>query len=290
MKHLIGIVALVLVLAGCRSGDYNTVMAPVTQDYYTGNTEGALLRATELVVDASDEDKPLFLMERGIINQRLRDFEASQKDLIAADEQLEVLDFTSDTSGTLLEYTTSADLTLYRGQPHEKILINTLNMINFLSEGQLTGARIEARRAGEMYDYQTEVEERYNYKNGLTMLLYGLTFEASGRPNDAYVAYRKAYELTNAPFLKSKLLHIARDINHSDASRWASEFGELQLLRGVHFQNMEGWPEYWMGLPPMAYIYHGLGPVLFLANRPVRSVPAAHYHPCRGRPLDHRDR
>ena len=27
------------------------------------------------------------------------------------------------------------------------------------------------------------------------------------------------------------------------------EFGELQFLRGVHYQNKEGWPDYWMGLP-----------------------------------------
>jgi predicted dehydrogenase len=43
-------------------------------------------------------------------------------------------------------------------------------------------------------------------------------------------------------------------------------FGELQLLRGVHYQNMEGWPDYWHGLPPMFYCYHGLGPLLHLTG------------------------
>lgn len=53
-------------------------------------------------------------------------------------------------------------------------------------------------------------------------------------------------------------------------------FGDLQLLRGVHYQNMEGWPDYWRGLPPMYYCYHGLGPMLYLANRRVTGVQ------CRG--------
>jgi predicted dehydrogenase len=53
-------------------------------------------------------------------------------------------------------------------------------------------------------------------------------------------------------------------------------FGELQLLRGVHYQNMEGWPDYWRGLPPMYYCYHGLGPALHLAGALVASVQ------CRG--------
>jgi len=50
------------------------------------------------------------------------------------------------------------------------------------------------------------------------------------------------------------------------------EFGELQLLRGIHYQNMEGWPDYWMGLPPMYYCYHGLGPALYLVNKMVTNV------------------
>ena len=50
------------------------------------------------------------------------------------------------------------------------------------------------------------------------------------------------------------------------------EFGELQFLRGVHYQNMEGWPGYWVGLPPMYYCYHGLGPILYLADKMVTSA------------------
>ena len=50
------------------------------------------------------------------------------------------------------------------------------------------------------------------------------------------------------------------------------EFGELQFLRGVHYQNMEGWPGYWEGLPPMHYCYHGLGPILYLADKLVANV------------------
>jgi predicted dehydrogenase len=47
-------------------------------------------------------------------------------------------------------------------------------------------------------------------------------------------------------------------------------FGNLVFLRGYHYQNMEGWPEYWMGFPPMHYGTHALGPLLALENRLVR--------------------
>lgn len=44
------------------------------------------------------------------------------------------------------------------------------------------------------------------------------------------------------------------------------EFGRLQFLRGAHYQDMEGWPPYWAGLPPMWYATHAVAPLLALAR------------------------
>ncbi len=43
-------------------------------------------------------------------------------------------------------------------------------------------------------------------------------------------------------------------------------FGRLQFLRGAHYQDMECWPAYWAGLPPMWYATHAIAPLLALAN------------------------
>ena len=50
------------------------------------------------------------------------------------------------------------------------------------------------------------------------------------------------------------------------------EFGSIQFLRGAHYQDMEFWPDYWMGLPPMFYGTHAIGPLVMLANSPVTRV------------------
>jgi len=42
------------------------------------------------------------------------------------------------------------------------------------------------------------------------------------------------------------------------------EFGRIQFLRGAHYQDMEGWPSYWAGLPPMWYATHAISPLLAL--------------------------
>lgn len=43
-------------------------------------------------------------------------------------------------------------------------------------------------------------------------------------------------------------------------------FGDIQLLRGAHYQDMENWPAYWAGLPPMWYATHAVAPILALAD------------------------
>ncbi|MCH2388970.1 MAG: Gfo/Idh/MocA family oxidoreductase [Opitutales bacterium] len=42
------------------------------------------------------------------------------------------------------------------------------------------------------------------------------------------------------------------------------ELGRIQYLQSSHQQDMDGWPSYWDGLPPMHYATHCVGPVLAL--------------------------
>ncbi len=42
--------------------------------------------------------------------------------------------------------------------------------------------------------------------------------------------------------------------------------GKIQFLRGSHLQDMEGWPAYWEGYPPMRHGTHCIGPCLALVK------------------------
>jgi predicted dehydrogenase len=44
------------------------------------------------------------------------------------------------------------------------------------------------------------------------------------------------------------------------------KLGRIQYLRGTHFQDMEAWPDYWMGLPPFWYATHAVAPLLYLSG------------------------
>src|SRR6186713_2070430 len=52
------------------------------------------------------------------------------------------------------------------------------------------------------------------------------------------------------------------------------ELGRIQFLRGSHQQDMEGWPGYWPGLPPMWYATHCVSPCLALLSKPGKPAHA----------------
>jgi predicted dehydrogenase len=50
------------------------------------------------------------------------------------------------------------------------------------------------------------------------------------------------------------------------------ELGKLQFVQASHQQDMDGWPNYWPGLPPMWYATHCVGPVSGLVGQPAEYV------------------
>jgi predicted dehydrogenase len=50
------------------------------------------------------------------------------------------------------------------------------------------------------------------------------------------------------------------------------ELGRIQFLRGSHQQDMDGWPDYWPGLPPMHYATHCVSPCLAILGKHAESV------------------
>src|SRR5437762_11728524 len=50
------------------------------------------------------------------------------------------------------------------------------------------------------------------------------------------------------------------------------ELGKIQFLQASHQQDMDGWPNYWPGLPPMWYATHCVGPVAGLIGKSAEYV------------------
>lgn len=75
----------------------------------------------------------------------------------------------------------------------------------------------------------------------------------------------KRYMMMETAVYTRQFLH-ARELHEG------GRLGRIQFLRGAHYQDMEGWPAYWAGLPPMWYATHAVAPLFRIAETRAVSV------------------
>lgn len=73
-------------------------------------------------------------------------------------------------------------------------------------------------------------------------------------------------EETGLTYMMMETVVYAREYLFMKQLRDSGELGRIQYVQASHQQDMDGWPDYWPGLPPMHYATHCVGPVLGLAG------------------------
>lgn len=71
----------------------------------------------------------------------------------------------------------------------------------------------------------------------------------------------KATQETGKKYMMMETVVYAREFLFVKEMYEKGELGKVQFLKASHQQDMEGWPDYWPGLPPMHYATHCVGPV-----------------------------
>jgi predicted dehydrogenase len=80
---------------------------------------------------------------------------------------------------------------------------------------------------------------------------------------------QRIVELTKSTGLKymmAETVVYAREFLYVRELYRSGELGKIQFIQASHQQDMDGWPDYWPGLPPMYYATHCVGPCLALTN------------------------
>ena len=80
---------------------------------------------------------------------------------------------------------------------------------------------------------------------------------------------KKIVELVKKTGLKYMMMETvvyAREFLYIKELSDNGTLGKIQFLQASHQQDMDGWPNYWPGLPPMWYATHCVGPVCALAD------------------------
>ena len=230
-RLVLGLTGAALLLTGC--GGYAGTSEAFRSALTSGRIEPALdevnkalgVERAEQLPSEPDADTALLLLERGTILQALGRSKLSARDLQLADKSLDVLDLTSDTAGNIGKYLFSDDATVYKAPPYEKLLLNTVNMLNYLVLGDAQGAKVEARRLTINRKWLQE-QEAGRAMLALSSYLAGFAFEVAGEPDPAMRHYADAHEAGGVPGLVDAARRLAASTGTRDARLDLGEVGE----------------------------------------------------------------
>src|ERR1700689_1319774 len=76
----------------------------------------------------------------------------------------------------------------------------------------------------------------------------------------------RAAEKARKNYMMMETVVYSREFLYVRELRDQGKLGRIQFMRGSHLQNMEGWPGYWEGLPPMHYATHCVSPCLAIVK------------------------
>jgi uncharacterized protein len=206
---------------GCAGHADKTLAARTALD--AGDPRGALKALNETLDVKSERELPekvsgdnsLLLLDRAMVLQELDQYSLSSRDLEVSDKQIEVLDFSGNAAADIGRYLFSDDVGPYKAPAYEKLMINTMNMMNYLARSDLSGARVEARRLAVMQKFTRDKGDAAESLLGPGSYLAGFVFEKSGKPEDALRYYDETLAYGQYQSLVEPIRRLSRQAGYS---------------------------------------------------------------------------
>ncbi len=235
-------------------------------------------KAAELLKPLAEEegnDQLVYLLDYGIALHEEGKYKESARVLSDAEKIADIQDYTSlskETASLVL----SEGMVQYKGDDYEKVLINAMNAINFVMLDNLESALVEVRRLNnKLHLYKTEAKRDYE-QNPFAYYLSAIIWEADRKYDDAYIAYKKTYELhPGYEPLKEDLVRASiKAQREDDTAKWLRQFNDVKVkpewkdksLGELVVIYQQGWgprkapnpqsPRFPMLLPQMSYTTH----------------------------------
>ncbi|NDY43439.1 hypothetical protein G3N55_11375 [Dissulfurirhabdus thermomarina] len=243
LHRFLAALLLLPLLAGC--GVSARYQARLTAELAAGRYEAACALAEKGEGAYGRNARLLYLLDTATLDLLCGRPEAAVQLLQRADDLATEL-WTLSLSREAGTYLVNDYLQPYPGEDYERAFINIVAAVAYLAAGEPEEALVECRRLDEKL---TLLDEKYGGKNvykedAFGRYLSGLIYEALGEPNDAYIAYRKAYEAYLAyrerygtpfpPPLRRDLVRLAARLGFDqDLAEYRRRFGPVRPRQGA---------------------------------------------------------
>ncbi|THJ17272.1 MAG: hypothetical protein CAF42_002510 [Nitrospira sp. CG24B] len=196
IQALFAAMAFVL-LAGCGPSVNRYLLIDTSLRANDPKGADAIVQRTEK--EYGEKSRVLYGMDRGMLLQLAGDYQQSNIVLEQAEDEIDRL-YTRKIRTEALAFMTNDTALAYEGDPYEQVLVNVLKALNYSALGQWQEALVEARRIDHRLNVLSDrTQEKGAYReDGFARYLSGILYESTGDVNNAFIAYRKAYETFDA--------------------------------------------------------------------------------------------
>lgn len=256
--------AAILGSSGCAYNsifiNYPAQIAPIKQEL---NTATPMADIEKLASNIQGNDGLLYAQEAGRVAQVAGDFASSRKYYQQAVEAYTAFDdkakiSASDIGATATSLVLNDNAIPYRGPGYERIMLHQYQALNYLFSGDYQGALVEVRRSNEL---QSSEQERYqksqksvqamangtidaemnklgqaagtvtsSFLNAYSYYTTGLLHEVLGEPNDAFIDYRKAAQISpDNTYLQQDLVRLAKQLGMPQYDEFKKRWGDAKL-------------------------------------------------------------
>ncbi|MEQ9591812.1 MAG: hypothetical protein RLN86_04405 [Cyclobacteriaceae bacterium] len=191
---------LALVVAQSCATYYETNIS-FNEAFRKGNLELALEELQETPEKEYRKRQFLFLVNNGLLLSILGRYEESNTYLEKAFIFGE--DFRINYLNEAASYLTNPNFTVYRGEDHEHLLLLYYKALNFLKLGKTQEALVECRRMNirlQQLSDRYDTDKKYR-EDAFIQLLMGIIYETDKDYNNAFIAYRNAYNTYQSDYV-----------------------------------------------------------------------------------------
>lgn len=170
-----------------------------TKNFHTHYVKEDFNKAEEVLDKSEPSEKSttrlLFLLQKGIVNFMKKDYVKSNDYFEQA--YLYIEDLQRNYAADAVSLLTNPTILPYRGEDFEKVFIHYFKAINYINLKLYDEALVECRRLNVKLN---QINDKYGSKknryktDAFALYLMGMIYEAASEYNDAFIAYRNAYE------------------------------------------------------------------------------------------------
>lgn len=225
-----GLLLVMLFVSGGCSSWYQR-----TYDYQQAVVQGDFEKARQILgkdkKQAKNKNQILYYLNLGYVEFMMNNPVESNRaletaEILADDQRKNVL-----TEAAVL--VSNPEARPYRPEDFEVIMINFYKALNYLDLNDMEGAMVEVRKINiklnALNDKYPDHKNRYQ-RDAFAHLMMGLIYDAAGNYNDAFIAYRNAYETYQTDYARNFGFSAPRQLK-KDLLRAAYRCGFTTELR-----------------------------------------------------------